>query len=87
MVVRNGYHGHTQRGTDISHYKYNNERGQGIKSYIKEVPMPDTYRNIYPKSVKNKIAEILIVMSVEYGIDINAKQRFMLALLLFIWHV
>ena len=53
MVVRNGYHGHTQRGTDISHYKYNNERGQGIKSYIKEVPMPDTYRNIYPKSVKN----------------------------------
>ena len=53
MVVQNGYHGHTQRGTDISHYKYNNERGQGIKSYIKEVPMPDTYRNIYPKSVKN----------------------------------
>ena len=28
----------------------------------------------YPKSVKNKIAEILIVKSVEYGIDINAKQ-------------
>lgn len=53
MVVENGYHGHTQRGTDISHYKYSNKKGQGIKDYIEEIPMPDTYRSIYPKSVKN----------------------------------
>ena len=53
MVVENGYHGHTQRGTDISHYKYSNKRGQGIKDYIEEIPMPNTFRSIYPKSVKN----------------------------------
>ena len=53
MVVQNGYHGHTQRGTDISHYKYGDNKGQGIKKYIKEVPMPNTYRSIYPKSEKN----------------------------------
>ena len=53
MVVENGYHGHTQRGTDISHYKYNNKKGQGIKNYIEEIPMPDTFRSIYPKSIKN----------------------------------
>ena len=53
MVVENGYHGHTQRGTDISHYKYSNKKGQGIKDYIEEIPMPNTFRSIYPKSVKN----------------------------------
>ena len=52
MVIENGYHGHTQRGTDISHYKYNNKKGQGSKDYIEEVPMPNTYRSIYPKSEK-----------------------------------
>jgi len=47
MVIENGYHGHTQRGTDISHYKFNNKRGQGLKDYIIKVPMPNTYNSIY----------------------------------------
>lgn len=60
MVVENGYHGHTQRGTDISHYKFNNKRGQGLKDYIIKVPMPNTYNSIYrlPKiKIGKKYAE------------------------------
>jgi 4-aminobutyrate aminotransferase-like enzyme/Ser/Thr protein kinase RdoA (MazF antagonist) len=55
-VVENGYHGHTQRGTDISHYKFNNKKGQGIKDYIIKVPMPNTYNSIYSVP-KNKIGK------------------------------
>ena len=40
MVIENGYHGHTQRGTDISAYKFNHPKGQGKKDYITVVPMP-----------------------------------------------
>ena len=40
MVLENGYHGHTQRGTDISSYKFNHVRGQGKKDYVTVVPMP-----------------------------------------------
>ena len=40
MVLENGYHGHTQRGTDISAYKFNHVRGQGKKDYVTVVPMP-----------------------------------------------
>ena len=53
MVVENGYHGHTQTGTDISHYKYGNIKGQGLKDHITHVPMPDLYRSIYDKNEKN----------------------------------
>ncbi len=56
MVVENGYHGHTQRGTDISHYKFNNKKGQGIKDYIIKVPMPNTYNSIYSVP-QNKIGK------------------------------
>ena len=60
MVIENGYHGHTQRGSDISHYKFNNKKGQGIKDYIIKVPMPNTYNSIYrlPKmKIGKKYAE------------------------------
>ena len=40
MVLENGYHGHTQRGTEISAYKFNHVRGQGEKDYVTVVPMP-----------------------------------------------
>ena len=32
MVIENGYHGHTQRGTDISAYKFNHPKGLGKKA-------------------------------------------------------
>ena len=53
MVIENGYHGHTQRGIDISDYKFNHKNGQGQKDYIIKVPMPDTYRGKYIKGDGN----------------------------------
>ena len=53
MVIENGYHGHTQRGIDISDYKFNHKNGQGQKDYIIKVPMPDAFRGKYIKSDGN----------------------------------
>ena len=47
MVMEHGYHGNTQTSIDISHYKYNNKKGQGQKNHIIETPIPDTYRGQY----------------------------------------
>jgi 4-aminobutyrate aminotransferase-like enzyme/Ser/Thr protein kinase RdoA (MazF antagonist) len=47
MVVENGYHGHTQRGTDISDYKFSNKKGQGQKDYIIKAPMPNIFNGKY----------------------------------------
>ncbi|MDZ7608739.1 MAG: aminotransferase class III-fold pyridoxal phosphate-dependent enzyme [Cyclobacteriaceae bacterium] len=47
MVMEHGYHGHTCTGVDISHYKFNNNKGPGRKPYILSTPMPDTYRGAY----------------------------------------
>lgn len=47
MVVESGYHGNTQLGIDISHYKFNNPKGQGKKDYILKTDIPDTYRGKY----------------------------------------
>jgi 4-aminobutyrate aminotransferase-like enzyme len=44
MVMEHGYHGNTQTSIDISHYKYNNKKGQGQKNHIIETAIPDTYR-------------------------------------------
>ena len=47
MVVENGYHGNTQRGTDISDYKFSNKKGQGQKDYIIKAPMPNIFNGKY----------------------------------------
>jgi 4-aminobutyrate aminotransferase-like enzyme len=47
MVMEHGYHGNTQTSIDISHYKYNNKKGQGQKNHIIETAIPDTYRGPY----------------------------------------
>ncbi|TXE18075.1 aminotransferase class III-fold pyridoxal phosphate-dependent enzyme [Psychroserpens burtonensis] len=47
MVMEHGYHGNTQTSIDISHYKYNNKKGQGQKHHIIETAIPDTYRGQY----------------------------------------
>ncbi|MEC7878101.1 MAG: aminotransferase class III-fold pyridoxal phosphate-dependent enzyme [Bacteroidota bacterium] len=54
MVMENGYHGNTQRCTDISDYKFNNKKGQGKKDYIIKVPMPNEFNSKYSKG-KNGI--------------------------------
>jgi 4-aminobutyrate aminotransferase-like enzyme len=43
MVLEHGYHGNTQNGIDISHYKYNHKGGKGKAEHILQTPMPKVY--------------------------------------------
>ncbi|MFD0797351.1 aminotransferase class III-fold pyridoxal phosphate-dependent enzyme [Maribacter chungangensis] len=43
MVLEHGYHGNTQNGIDISHYKYNHKGGKGKMEHILQTPMPKVY--------------------------------------------
>ncbi len=43
MVLEHGYHGNTQNGIDISHYKYNHKGGKGKTEHIIQTPMPKVY--------------------------------------------
>lgn len=43
-VVEHGYHGNTQAGIEISHYKFGGKGGKGISENIICLPIPDTYR-------------------------------------------
>lgn len=43
MVLEHGYHGNTQYGIEISHYKYNHKGGKGKAESIVETPMPKVY--------------------------------------------
>jgi ethanolamine-phosphate phospho-lyase len=43
MVLEHGYHGNTQNGIDISHYKYNHKGGKGKVEHILQTPMPKVY--------------------------------------------
>ena len=47
MVMEHGYHGNTQMAIDISHYKFNNRKGQGQKEYILKTAIPDTFKGNY----------------------------------------
>lgn len=40
MVMEHGYHGNTQNGIDISHYKYNHKGGTGKHKNILEAQLP-----------------------------------------------
>ncbi|MFK7833478.1 MAG: aminotransferase class III-fold pyridoxal phosphate-dependent enzyme [Winogradskyella sp.] len=53
MVMEHGYHGNTQASIDISHYKYNNKKGQGQKNHILKTAIPDTYRGKYTNNDGN----------------------------------
>ena len=43
MVLEHGYHGNTQNGIDISHYKYNHRGGTGRAEDIVETPLPKVF--------------------------------------------
>lgn len=45
MVLEHGYHGNTQYGIDISHYKYNHKGGKGKAESIVETAMPKVYNS------------------------------------------
>jgi len=50
MVLEHGYHGHTQLGIDISHYKFGRRGGKGQADYILKAPIPDTYRGEFSQN-------------------------------------
>ena len=43
MVLEHGYHGNTQHGIDISHYKYNHKGGTGKVDDTVETPLPKVF--------------------------------------------
>jgi 4-aminobutyrate aminotransferase-like enzyme len=43
-VIEHGYHGNTQAGIDISHYKFGGLGGLGVSENTICFPIPDTYR-------------------------------------------
>ncbi len=43
-VVGHGYHGNTQAGIEISHYKFSGKGGKGISDDVVCFPIPDAYR-------------------------------------------
>lgn len=45
MVLEHGYHGNTQNGIDISHYKYNHKGGSGKANNIVEAPLPKVFES------------------------------------------
>lgn len=47
LVVEHGYHGNSQVGIELSHYKYNHKNGPGKQSYILETPMPKAFNSGY----------------------------------------
>lgn len=43
-VVEHGYHGNTQAGIEISHYKFGGKGGNGASENVLCLPIPDSYR-------------------------------------------
>lgn len=52
MVLEHGYHGNTQYGIDISHYKYNHKGGKGKVATILQTPMPKVYGSGFESDAK-----------------------------------
>jgi len=50
MVVEHGYHGNTQLGIDISHYKYAHKGGTGKSVMVIESPLPDTFNGPFKEN-------------------------------------
>lgn len=43
LVLEHGYHGNTQNGIDISHYKFNNKGGEGKKPNVLQTALPKCF--------------------------------------------
>ena len=56
MVLAGAYHGNTTGAIDVSPYKYNHKGGAGAPQWVRELPMPDPYRNQFGCDVRHAIA-------------------------------
>lgn len=63
IVMQHGYHGNTQQGIAISHYKYDSKGGKGKNEEIIEAPLPNSYLDSFennPNTTGERYAENLI---------------------------
>lgn len=68
MVLEHGYHGNTQNGIDISHYKYNHKGGTGKSMDIVETPLP----KVFGSGFENEdTASVHFLKNVQSNIDNN----------------
>ncbi len=64
LALEHGYHGHTQSGIEISHYKFNGQGGPGQSRHTKVLPLPRLYqgpfanRKEYVKDARRIISEL-----------------------------
>ncbi|GAA4838178.1 aminotransferase class III-fold pyridoxal phosphate-dependent enzyme [Algivirga pacifica] len=75
LVMEHGYHGNTQKGIDISHYKFGNSKGQGQRPHILKATIPDTYNGPYQNNdgtAGKQYAEDVIRMLQDQNADIAA---------------
>jgi len=52
LIMEHGYHGNSQLGIDMSHYKFGGKGGEGKKDHIVIAELPDTYRGRYTNKQK-----------------------------------
>lgn len=47
LALENGYHGNTQLGIEVSHYKYANRKGKGQKEFVLNTSIPKVFGSGY----------------------------------------
>ncbi|MDH3530896.1 MAG: aminotransferase class III-fold pyridoxal phosphate-dependent enzyme, partial [Acidobacteriota bacterium] len=47
IVMEHGYHGNTNLGIKISHYKYGRKGGKGQSDNVVQAPIPDVYKGLH----------------------------------------
>lgn len=58
IVLGGAYHGHSEVLIDLSPYKYAGPGGEGRKSWVSELPMPDAYRHPQERFARDAIAAV-----------------------------
>ena len=56
MVLEHGYHGNTQNGIDVSHYKYNHKGGAGKLKDIVETPLPKVFGSDFKDEIDASVS-------------------------------
>jgi len=57
LVVDGAYHGNTSAMVDLSPYKFDGPGGEGRRSWVHKVPMPDSYRGRYRALAEEALAD------------------------------
>ena len=61
LVLKDGYHGNTRMGIDISSYKFDGKSGTGPPSHVTPLPLPKEYRGTQPSGKAYALEAIQII--------------------------